>query len=334
MKELIEKIDELRSTYLCSPELDNNKILIDSNMVLFKRILRLNDIVYQSGKTKAELAEKIEEMIFNVNDMDIRHQNDMITIQKLKTALALEVDIKVPVPDFINENKTPYIPTREVVELNGGKPIIKYYNISDVREMYWIPNVIKKTVISRGWRDSNKWRKLLIAWNSTCTSGRYEFDNVDNTQFALETIDRKLRDCEDGSILFVTYCRAMGIPANEVFMAVGPALGSYHAFPIVYLNNDDVRNSNGQIRYAGYYIFESTLTNMHNKTPKRLKHSNYQIDRGGLSNWQFAGQISGNYEELNCNTNVPATKSKKKAVVIKIDKSMKMHNKILKYWEQ
>lgn len=59
-----------------------------------------------------------------------------------------------------------------------------------------------------------------------------QYGVADYWQFPIETISSKTGDCEDVAILFCTLMRAYGVPATQVYVAVGGIEGtqSYHAY--------------------------------------------------------------------------------------------------------
>jgi predicted transglutaminase-like cysteine proteinase len=97
---------------------------------------------------------------------------------------------------------------------------------------------IKATVdslLSGSWRRSFSDFDALREWVAKQVTYKRDIDQygvADYWQFPLETIVSKTGDCEDVAILFCTLMRAYGVPATQVYVAIGGIEGtqSYHAY--------------------------------------------------------------------------------------------------------
>jgi len=145
---------------------------------------------------------------------------------------------------------------------------------------------------------------------------------TENHGIYLPESDVIVHNCEDGSVYFVCMARSAGIPADRVYLAIGPTSFGYHAYPIAYLDENDAQEAFGDQTKAGWYIFESTLDYLPS-APMRLMKSNYQIDNG-LQNWKFAGQISPKFQaDFNAVPQMPGNK---------IERGKAKRDKMLKLW--
>ena len=130
--------------------------------------------------------------------------------------------------------------------------------------------------------------------------------------------------CEDGTIIFVDSCRALGIPANEIFNSVGPTNFGYHSYPVVWLSQDDVKGTKLEGKGDAWYIFETTL-DYHPDAPLKLQGSKYWVDN--MANWKYAGQVKKEFKVI---FNGLMTNAGEDA---KVYDSKKKRNAINKYWK-
>ncbi|MFA5412767.1 MAG: transglutaminase family protein [Candidatus Micrarchaeia archaeon] len=261
---------------------------------LIRKTMELNDMVYQLSKDEngkaakiVELAAERSELLRQMSGWTMRVREGEIAIESLKAELALTGEPQSAFPDFLQEGSYPYLPRRQFVTKDGMDTAL----LSDAREIYALFQFHKGIVSSRGWKKLSRHQKLMAIWKFVCSQDtrKYEYDRGDNWQLALDTYYRKRGDCEDSSILFVTFARAAGISPSEVFLAVGPTSFGYHAFPIVYYSPKDAQDAFGNPESSGWYVFEATLEE-EPVQPIPLAGSVYGIDNG-LQNWQHAGQI-------------------------------------------
>jgi len=313
-------IDDLNNRYL--------DLSIDYSDSVAK-VSNLNSIIYQfENKDKVELASKIAMLENQVNEDDG-------TIESLKTELSINGALTTARPTFI-----------ESVSLGGNfyypKKTINntIYSLKDPRDMY-VPSA-KTIVWARERRKYPKLDKKMLAWEKGILGSKYVYDNGENWQTQSETEARGEGDCEDEANDVVTTAKALGVPSNEVFLAVGPTTFGYHAYPIMYLSYEELKelykydnslwpNKPVQIPMAQWFIFEATLDILPEK-PKPLIGSSYWID-AGVQNWEHYGTIKR--ENLSLFNGVAASSRVCGAIELdKIENSKEKRKKILDYWGQ
>jgi len=132
------------------------------------------------------------------------------------------------------------------------------YNCEDSESKlkeYWYNKFIKKVKYSYGGKDLKKYcttqnsnvplvtgkdidtiaNKALLKVYSMV---RYTSDVKEHWQFADETVERGLGDCEDGAILMYNIMVASGVPAWRVRLNAGDVQGGGHAY-VTYLREKD-----------------------------------------------------------------------------------------------
>jgi len=259
-----------------------------------KKLVEANDLIFQLQKNGGAKAQKIVEQSQTIRELQsttaslsAQLQDANNSVENLKTSVALYIDTKTPTPDFLDEERPPYKPCMQFV--NPDKSITSV-TVENPRVMFEACELARQIVNSKEWRNLSSYQKRMVVWAfiSNPNTRKYLGDYLDSWQTVLQTLIRKLGDCEDGSTLFVVLCRLLGILSDEVFLAVGPTSFGYHAYPISKLSEQDVKEM-GMGTLPGWYIFESTLNGIP-QHPKALLGSNYWID-DGLMNWEHAGQI-------------------------------------------
>ena len=200
------------------------------------------------------------------------------TIRRLANVVwAPDDSLHAPKPFWLVSGAS-YIPKKRLdTKSNGIRTIFL-----DQRD-YYAPfqsliDIVKKTV----WHNLKHDEKLLAIWGWVIMAINYEFDNDEDWRFAPETLQLKFGDCEDGTILFISLCRLVGISADSIFNACGwftqPNGSRFgHSYPIA-------KMSDGK-----WYVFETTIDFIP-KAPKRFLGSNYTAD-WGVSNWVHVGGI-------------------------------------------
>ena len=190
-------------------------------------------------------------------------------IEELMAQLGVEVEVDAPA--WLDRATTCYQPRA-------------FYNGETVlfppTWFYSIPDEVAKLVKNKGWGALPFEEKLLAIWKYVAEEYRYVHDKEENWQPPLTTFVRTKGDCEDTTILFVTLCRAAGVPANRVFNACGTWVGiGGHSFPVV--KRDD----------GNWWVYETTINGLpSNKQPMRWLNSPYQGEFG-LANWKFQGRL-------------------------------------------
>lgn len=92
-----------------------------------------------------------------------------------------------------------------------------------------------KTIFSAGWKRHYSDFDALREWVATKICYKSDQDNFgasDYWQFPIETLERGSGDCEDIAILLCSLLRASGVPADQVYVAIGTPKGmkEYHAY--------------------------------------------------------------------------------------------------------
>jgi hypothetical protein len=289
---------------VCQPEFRNYQdtiadITVMNDVIISElntKIIAINDLVYQLRKDDTGKGEKIIALQIEKEQFEKQILKHEQSIESLKTELALTGEIDCPIPDFIDQSQKPYLPYLQFTEADGK---INGCRVEHPQEMYAIFDFQKELIKKNSWRFLPKYKKIMAMWTWLLNPNTrvYAYDYGDNWQTALQTYYRKKCDCEDGTILFVSFCRALGIRPDEVFNAVGPTSVGYHSYPIVYLDEHDIKESNGVLTKTGWYIFETTINGVPSK-PRLFENSNYWIDSGGIQNWKFAGLIKSKYNQI------------------------------------
>lgn len=306
--------------------------------IVVKEILKKEIDRYESEKQ--DLLTQIEQMRDSEKDSALTDKQSLTVISELRkkletTEINLEKlmieagleEIDLSAPAFIDETKTPYIPYRQIMKEDGS---LSGYKITNPREMYVVFNFQKDMIIKKKWLALSKYKKLMAIWTWMLNRNvrTYKKDFGDNWQFALDVYYRKGGDCEDGAILFITTCRAAGISPYDIFNALGPSSFGYHSYPIVHLDEDDCKEAFNDKKKTGWYVFETTINGIPVYPKRLLRSTTYWIDKGGMHNWLFSGQVKPKYsKEFNLKTtgNAPGKK---------IDNSKKKNEAIQKLWEK
>jgi predicted transglutaminase-like cysteine proteinase len=92
-----------------------------------------------------------------------------------------------------------------------------------------------QTIFSSPWKKHYNDFDALREWVATRISYRRDYDVykvADYWQFPVETLERGTGDCEDVAILLCSLLRASGVPADQVYVAIGCPSGTetYHAY--------------------------------------------------------------------------------------------------------
>lgn len=326
------QIEQLKQ--VCDSKQKEIDTLVVARDELVIKVKQLNDQVYQLTKDESSQAAKILELQtslssaqYALNETTEQLVNANEDIEALKTTLAMEADIPAQRPAYLVIGTSPYLPNIQILTPKGE---IETFKITHPQDMYSLNDFQKQIVLANKWRTLSKYKKLMATWKLVTDPRikQYEYDFGDNWQLPLQTWYRKKGDCEDSTTLFVTIARACGIPADQIYNAVGPTSFGYHSYPIAYLDADDVKEMLGypSTEAIGWYIFESTLHFLPDK-PKKLVGSQYFIDNG-LQNWQFAAQI-----DPSCMAQFNGLITRASAEERKIDNSEDKHLAIVKYWK-
>jgi len=180
--------------------------------------------------------------------------------------------------EYIEMKKPPWLvegsyygPRREVLRKDGK---IEWISIP-VDDLYYPTPSVRK--IARRWKNLARDKKLMKIWDFVIKKIKYAYDYIENWAFAVETLQRGRGDCEDGTILFLTLCRASGI--GDVFNVCGMVNNKYgHSYPIAKMSD------------RRWYIFETTLDWTPRKPVDFFKQSVYDA-RWGMHNWKFGGRL-------------------------------------------
>lgn len=174
----------------------------------------------------------------------------------------------------------PVYPYRPLINVEG-----EHIELVDARDIYAVSPSLEKIVREKGWKALSHDAKLIAIWKYVIHALAYRYDQNENWQFPQITVRRRLGDCEDSTILFVTLCKVAEIPADKVFNCVGDYKGIYHSFPIAQLDN------------GKWYIFETTFNNYPEGGPKLFEGSEYDA-KSGCCNWKFAGSIDNEEKQI------------------------------------
>jgi len=180
---------------------------------------------------------------------------------------------KAPKPKWLKKGKC-YLPRKEVLRKDGK---VEWISIPK-EDMYFPTPTIRKLVEQQKWLQiADRDKRLMKIWDFVIRNLKYVYDYIENWQFPIESISRKKADCEDGTILFVTLCRASGI--GDVFNVCGMVDNKYgHSYPIA-------KMSDGK-----WYIFETTLDRTPKKPMEFFNQSHYDA-RWGMHNWKHEGVL-------------------------------------------
>lgn len=259
-------------------EIDSLQANLDSARLA---VVDLQRIVYNATKTQQDLAAKVVNLEDNNSALSKLLADSQGTINGLQQSLAQAGgDVDAVCPDFLDLTKSVYKPAIAIPDSSEAVQVF------DATAIYVPFDADKKDVSSV--RKMDKASKLKKVWSNIINGRSYAYDGRDNWQTPYETRFRQKGDCEDGTVWFVSQCRAAGLKPTDVFNAVGPTGFGYHSFPIVFLEQNDVQVF-GLTSSPGWYVFETTVGSVPN-APVPLVGSVYWID-GGLANWKFAGQI-------------------------------------------
>ena len=292
------------------------------------KLVKANELIYQLQKTDDGKAKKITELQEQVDQMHSTIDNNLSTIESLKAALATYGETQAPVPEGIDTTKSAYLPYRQILDMRADQSgfDVSGFTITNQRNMFVIFPAQREKILANGWNSLPSKHKKLMAlwlWMSDLNVRRYKSDWGDNWQFSIETAYRKLGDCEDSSVFFVSYARALGISSDEIFLVCGDTEFGYHAYPIVKYTREDAQEAFNNPEKAGWYIYESTA-NWTPTSPTALNGSVYHVD--SLMNWQHVGGVkSGHEQEFNSKTSGYPTGQR---VINNEDKLQK----IRKYW--
>lgn len=302
-----------------SEQMQQVQDLSAQNKELTNKVKALNDYVYQLQKTDDGKAQKIIDLEATIADNDKRITDLTEGIESLKVALAATGEIDAPLPNFLDENKPAYTPWFQFFKPDGT---LSGVTCDDPRDVYAFFNFQKKWVYENDIKNLSKHQKLMAIWKwvTDAKNRYYEYDYNDNWQLAIQTYYRKKGDCEDSSILFVTFARVAGIRPDEIFLSVGDSQWGYHAYPIIYYSDEEAKEFGGN---AGWYIFESTLSGYCPPKPSQLLGAKYWVD--SIANWKFAGIVKSD-QKLPFNGNYTGSTYKK------IDNSEEKQKRIQEYW--
>jgi hypothetical protein len=187
-------------------------VLLADNNDLTNKVKGLNDIIYASDKDKIEQAMKIKQLRDEKDSLSVQLNDANTSIDKLKTELALTGDLITPEPEFLDTTKTVYTPYQRVEQED------LYLVPCEPYDEEW---AIKYWIRQNNIRTFSKNQKLMKIWGWVIKQLAYKLDSqVDNWQFASQTLHRAKGDCEDGVILFLKGCKLAGIRPDEVFNAI------------------------------------------------------------------------------------------------------------------
>ena len=209
------------------------------------------------------------------NQLKEDYNNAKIEIEELQADLKnLEQDENMTKkPEWLDDTIYPYKP---FISIEEGK-----YTLDDPRDIYTESLTLRS--IANKWKNLTFNQKLMNIWYFVIDALTYAYDVNEDWQFPQVTYYRKLGDCEDGTILFITLCKLTGIKADSVFNSCGwyhEGTNKYgHSYPIAKMED------------GFWYIFESTL-NTKPINPKLFKDSNYDAS-WGVCNWKYYGKIIG-----------------------------------------
>lgn len=260
---------------------------------LISKIQSLNDLLYQDSKTEDDKAKKIVELQNTItqNQQQLSEAANNIVqlnaaIESLKVELAVTGEIDAPQPDFLDTSKTAYLPAFQYVDPQGQ---IKYVYCQDPTEVYVPFNFQKKFITDQNLRGQSKHNKLMAIWKwvTDSTHRVYESDYGDNWQLALMTYVRQKGDCEDSSILFMSFARIAGIRPDQIFLCCGDTSFGYHAYPLVFYTAQEAKDAFNGVE--GWYIFESTISGYCPSKPVLITTVKYWVDT--IANWKFSGAI-------------------------------------------
>lgn len=299
--------------------------IIKLNALAYK-VQQLNDLVYQLRKTDEGKADKIIELQGDL-EQKINECNDSLSaIASLKVELALYGEIDCATPEWLDQTKKPYTPSKQFFKPDGT---MGAYFIDYPQDMYSIADYMRRIIKSNGWNKlPTKFERCMAAWTWSCDKNvrTYEYDFLDSWQLPVESYYRKRTDCEDSTIQLVTMLRALGFSPAEDFNAVGPTSFGYHSYPIIEFTEEEAKG-NDKLDGAGWYIFESTINGTPIK-PKKLIGSGYMIDTGGVQNWKFAGQIRPLFS-----SDFNSTVTGASPIARRVDNGKDKQERIQKYWE-
>lgn len=299
---------------------------------LISKIQSLNDLLYQDRKSEDDKAKKILDLQNQIKQ-DQQQLSDAATkivqlnssIESLKVELAVTGEIDAPQPDFLDITKSVYLPAFQYVDPQGQ---IRYVYCQDPTEVYVPYRFQKQFVTDQNLRGQSKHNKLMAIWKWVTDSNHrvYESDYGDNWQSPLMTYVRQKGDCEDSSILFMSFARIAGVRPDQIFLCCGDSGFGYHAYPIVYYSAEEAKTAFDGVE--GWYVFESTLSGYCPPKPVLITTVKYWVD--SVANWKFCGAIkpdqkapfNGNY------TGADVDKTQKR-----IDNSKEKQLAIQEYWK-
>lgn len=217
----------------------------------------------------------LNDMIKQLQTDNAEHENELVILRNDKAILEQQLH------DALDEDTS--TKPEWFVEGTSYRPKIyaegEYITLQDPRQIYAYNDLLKE--FAKTFKDMEHDDKLKTIWTYVIRQLYYKYDVYENWQYAPTSIERRMGDCDDGSILFLAICRVSGIKANEVFNACGwfdDGTNKFgHSFPIA-------KMSDGK-----WYVFETTLNNIP-EAPKLMKGSPYKAN-WGLANWKFAGNI-------------------------------------------
>lgn len=307
---------------------------------LISKIQALNDLLYQDSKSEDDKAKKILDLQAQVmqDQQQLSDSANKIVqlnaaIESLKVELAVTGEIDAPQPDFLDTSKSSYLPAFQYVDPQGQ---IKYVYCQDPTEVYVPYNFQKKFITDQNLRGQSKHNKLMAIWKWVTDSNHrvYELDYGDNWQSPLMTYVRQKGDCEDSSILFMSFARIAGIRPDQIFLCCGDTSFGYHAYPIVFYTAQEAKDAFDGVE--GWYVFESTLSGYCPPKPILITTVKYWVD--SIANWKFCGiikpdkkaQFNGNYtggDAMENQNNVLIDERKR------IDNSKEKQQAIQEYWK-
>ena len=169
-------------------------------------------------------------------------------------------------PTWLDTSQVPYEP---LIEIEGEQIILK------PQDIYMECKTFRDMIVKL--RNLPLDQKLIEIWKIVINALIYKYDKNENWLPPIVSYMRRYGDCEDGTIIFVTFCRLAHAKADSIFNACGLYDKKYgHSYPIA-------KMSDGK-----WYIFETTLDSMP-KEPKLFKGSNYTAE-WGYANWKYAGK--------------------------------------------
>lgn len=258
-----------------------NKVIVSNDQQYKDAIIEYQRIIKQHEQLNLTLNEQLKTKDLVIATCQSEISDLRVEINNIKNSENIYPEPVIPV-DF---SRFPYFPTTKFyyydkqtknfkensIQVTPGK---MYRLWSD--EMYSIAQSCYKRNKDKSFKDKLKALRNLVLdrceyHSDLSTTGGL----IENWKLPIQTFADKKGDCEDLTILWLTYCNICGIPSNRVFNLTGYYKTTGHSFG-AYIDDDGL-----------VYIMECTSKS----EPIKFIGSDYRCKGAikGLSNWQFSG---------------------------------------------